>query len=126
MSFETSFVTWLKANVPLVTNRIYAVSAPQDITQPYLVYTLISAPRAYSHSGVSGIVEARYQINICADSYATTKSIAKQLRDALSGYRGAIGTETVYSAFCDTELDSHDDNSELYVSISDYMISYKE
>jgi len=126
MSFESSFYTWLKTKVPLVSNRVYAVLAPQDVSSPYIVYTLISAPRDYTHDGPSGIVEARYQLNICTDTYAEAKAIADQLRSALSGFSGLLESVTVFSAMLDTELDSHEDNADLYVIFCDYIISYKE
>jgi len=126
MSFESSLLTWLKNNLPLAGNRVYAVLAPQDVSTPYIVYTLISAPRDYTHDGPSGIVEARYQFNLCAETYAGAKAMADQLRGTLSGFSGLFESVTVFSAMLDTELDSHEDNADLYVIFCDYIISYKE
>ena len=63
---EKGLLTHLKANVALVSNRVYAQFLPQDSTFPAITYSTISGVRNYHHSGQS-YAEHRIQIDCWAE-----------------------------------------------------------
>ena len=123
---ETNLFTWLKTNVPLVANRVYAVQAPQDVVAPYLVSQKIDAPRSHTHQGADGLVPARFQFTSVDTTYNGAKLVAEQLRGALDGKAFIQGTTEVSAAFLDDETDDHDPDAALFWIQSDYIIQYKE
>jgi hypothetical protein len=126
MSFESALFTWLKSNVPSVSSRIYALTAPENVAEPYLVYRKVSAPRTYHFDGQDGFVAARIQFDCVAGLYVTAKAISEELRCALSGFRGLMGAVAVSSAFLDNEIDGDDPAAGLFWVTCDYLITHAE
>lgn len=82
---------------------------PQDPPYPCVLYTVVSAPRGYTHDGPDGCTPFRFQI----DAFDTTVKAVRRLRLAilkdLSGFKGEVPTSPpvrIFGAFADNEGDS--------------------
>jgi len=100
---------------------------PQNVTLPAVTYELISDPRGNTHQGPDGTVEARYQVTAWSQSYQQAKTLSLQVKNALQGYRGPMGTGVaVASIFAAGGRDLFDDDLRIFYVASDFFINYKE
>lgn len=132
-SFETGLATYLgskSAITDLVSTRIFPQVAPQGVTEPFVVYTRISGANGHHMGGADGLQQSRYQFDAYG-SYAQVKSIEDAIRQALDGYRGAMGSEIVQTCHLMDARDLYDapaDGSQFgthRVSM-DFFIAYVE
>ena len=132
MSAETAIVAYLAASgrvTALVSSRIYPVMAPADGALPSVVYQRISGPRELLHDGPSGQSEARLQLSVTAERYATCKEVIQALRMALDGQKGrAPDAETtrVLEIGVENEQDGWNVNTERYTVRLDVYVRYVE
>jgi len=117
----------------LVGTRIYPLVIPQGATLPCITYQRISTPRISTHdgSGMSGDLSSpRFQFDAWATTLSSVKAITDQIRAALNGKTGSIGTApyayTIRAALADNEQPEYDPESELYRGRSDYIIWHQE
>jgi hypothetical protein len=76
--------------IPALAARLYPVAAPARLDMPYAVYARVSAVRARGTLGPSGLVSARFQIDLYGASYASARGVADAVRKRLDGYRGDV------------------------------------
>jgi len=113
----------------LVASRIYWVRAPQGVSKPYVLLTLIGSPRDMKMSGPSGLRMSRVQIDCCGLTYTNTKGVARAVEVRLSGFRGTAGTTTFDGVFLDSERDGLEDGDtpdDLARVSMDFLIWHKE
>jgi len=124
-----SYLTQYAGLVSLISTRVYNFKIPQDATLPCLVYQRISTPRVLTHdtsgSG-SDLSSPRFQFDAWATTSSSVKAITDQVRAAMNGKSGTIGTAgnavTIQGALVDDEAPSYDPDTELFRSRSDYII----
>lgn len=113
----------------IVADRGFPDVLPQKVTLPAYTFTLISDVPSHHMGGISGLSEARVQI----DCYAATRTIANQLaeavRIAIDAQRGTFGTESVRTCHLENTFSSPeqpvDGSSEWrYVTTQDYLVWY--
>jgi hypothetical protein len=113
----------------LVADRGYPDVLPQDVMLPAYTFTLISDVPSHHLGGISGLSEARVQV----DCYAATRTIANQLaeavRIAIDGQRGTFGSEAVRtchleSVFSSAEQPVDASDKWRYVTTQDYLVWY--
>jgi hypothetical protein len=110
----------------LVSTRIYYMTAPQTVTNPYVVFFKVSAVPEYSLTGHSGLTTARFQFDIYADTYYETKLIAAQLATAIQDKCNEVigGSSGVnVSVQQENEQDLYED---CFHCIVEYFIQYNE
>ena len=113
----------------LVGTRIYYVKAPQDVTNPYIIFSKLSAPREHDHDGSSGLAGARFLVSIFGETYRIVKLIAKQVQTALQAFKGTMGGDggvVVNGCFYQNEVDFREDGIGLYHVDCDYLIWHNE
>lgn len=117
----------------LVSTRVYPYMVPQGATLPCVTYQRIDTPRSLTHgdSGATGtLARPRFQLNAWAATLSEAMAIAYQLRAALNGKRGSIGTApyavTVRAILVDNEMQDYEPETELYRVICDYLIWLEE
>ena len=133
MKIEEALVTYLLAQTglkALVSNRIYAMHAPANVTFPFLTYRRISTDRLLTHDQThSGLSTPRIQFDVMAKTYKSALDVLEQLRISLQGYRGTMGgVSGVYVGSVLPALEQHDDDpdNDYYRLTIDYMISHEE
>lgn len=113
----------------LVGQRIYYVKAPQNVSNPYIIFSKIAAPREHDHDGASGLASARFQFSIFAQTYREVKLIAGQIQSALQAFKGTMGGDggvSVNGCFYENEIDFWEEGIKLYHTDCSYLIWHNE
>ena len=117
------------ALVALIGQKLYYVTAPQTVDDPYVVFFKVSAVPEYSLTGHSKLINARFQFSIFASTYLMTKQIAAQiqlaLQDKCNQVIGGVGGVNVSVQFED-EQDLFEAESGLFHCPVEYFIQYNE
>lgn len=123
---EAGLYSRLKAQVLAVQGRVYPKKLPQGVQYPALTYELVSDPRDHDHGGPSGLVDARYQVTPWSDYYLEMKEVGADVRAALDGFSGAMGTATVANVRHAGGPDLYDPTALVHYGPTDYLIQYTE
>lgn len=119
--------------VALIGDRVYPTRIPQGATLPCLTYQRISTPRVMTNddSGATGtLAHPRFQFDAWATTQKAAKAVTDQVRAALNGKTGSIGTApnniTIRAGLVEDEVPSFISDAQLYRSRSDYFIWHEE
>ena len=135
ITIEEGLVVFLKAHAglaALVGVRIKPDFLPQKSDLPCLTYQRISTPRVITHdtTGSAGTAYPRIQFDAYAITRKGAKAIVDQLRAALQGYTGSMGTSpntvTVQAAIVDDEEITREPETGFFRGRSDYLIWHQE
>ena len=111
----------------LIGQKLYYVTAPQTIVAPYVVFFKVSAVPEYCLTGHSGLINARFQFSIFADTYYETKLISRQiqlaLQDKCNQVIGGVGGVNVSVQF-ENEQDLFE--AGIFHCPVEYFIQYNE
>ena len=69
----------------LVSTRIYPMRLPENATLPGVVYYRMSAGRENDFSGATGLARPTFRVQVWADDYKESHTVATQVRKALDG-----------------------------------------
>lgn len=73
----------------LVEGRVYAESAPQEETRPFITYRLLTGAERHYHSlGASGLVEAEIEVVCRANTIEVARDVYEAVRNEVDGFRG--------------------------------------
>ena len=128
-----SYLSAYAGLVALVSTRVYHMRIPERATFPLVIFQRISTPRQLTHdtSGATGTLESpRFQFDAYGTTALAVKAITTQLRAALHGKTGTIGSGanemTIQAAYVMDEVPEYDVTTELYRQRSDFMIWHIE
>lgn len=112
-----------------VTPSTETVFVSKDL--PRVVYTLIDTVRTYSDKGNSGLVRARYQLDIFAAKVTEARAVADALRIGLESYAGTTDDTKVDRIYFDSEQFAKGDRVEGANQITarfsqDLIVVYRE
>ena len=110
----------------LIGTRLYPLKAPDSATDPYVVYTKVSAVREVSHSGTSNLTQARIRFGCWSADYLTAKNVSLQIVKALNGIRFTAGGGESYGGNMDQERDLFDEDAKMHQVSVDYLFWHKE
>lgn len=112
---EVEIYEHLKANVPLVGERVFANIMHQDTLKPAMVYTVISesSDTPLSADCTDEDVTIAWQIHICGEKYHDNKLVKNEVKAALKSFGHGMQDIVVEDGF-DTE-------SELYIQIVNFI-----
>ena len=108
---------------------VYPVMAPQDTSAPYVVYTLSNNKRLEVLTGVVGLVETMYEIEVYGATYTETKDLAASIVHLLQTLEGsAIGTTTTWiqQVTIENEIDMYEPETRVYRHMIEITIYYEE
>ena len=109
----------------IVGTRVYPQIAAQGAAFPFVVYVLQDTSPSDTKSGVSTLDEVRYEIVAAAETYAVLADLTEKIRTALDRYTGTVAG-VVIDSIQFTDLDTaNDDNNEVFVSSSEFIIRVK-
>jgi len=78
-----------------VGTRIFPRAMPQDATLPAIVYQLVSSTSDDAIGGAAGMATALLQVDVYADTHLAANNTGEDIRAALHGFTGTIGSETI-------------------------------
>ena len=101
---EKGLYAKLVAASTTASSRIYP-SLPQGVTFPAIRYSRITTSRSLSLTSTVGVTNATIQVDSFATSYSEAKTLADEVRTALHGFSGTLGTLKARLIKLDTEND---------------------
>jgi len=131
MSLEGAILTYTKAQVLSVSNRVYGVKAPIGVATPYIVFNVVSGDFVHSMGGDSGLAETRVQFSVFGDGYGVVKTVVEDLKKTYRNYiegGGALmgGAQWVQSTLLGNETDMYEDATDLYHTVLDIIFWHVE
>lgn len=130
MKIEEALYTYLKSHTglsALVGSRIYPLKLPQNPTLPAVVYVKVSyAGERAMGTGNPRASRARFQFSCFAQSYASAKDVAEQVKLALQDYSGLMGGGvTVLDTNVVGEVDVFEPDTGLYHVPVDVLLIHR-
>lgn len=129
MSVEKQLYTRLSTYTPLtaiVSNRIYPVKLPQNVTLPAVSYFRVSTDRHSAMGEDIADVTSRFQVSAWGQTYTSVRSIADVVRAALERYSVNGADATIVTIFYINEQDLYEDDLQIYQLAMDFRIHYEE
>lgn len=112
--------------IALTSTRIYPGLAPQDCAYPFVVYEQLSGVRDYVMGNQSGLVSSAFKLDSWGETRSSARSVAEQVRLALSNWHGTSDGVTIDWTEMDTELSDYDAEAFAYRVIQWYTIHHRE
>lgn len=106
-------------------SRIYPDKAPQDVTEPYVVYTRISTDADRALSGPTGLESARIMFELYGTK-AQVISLRGVIKTLLDGFSGTMGTVSVDNCYQVDDSGTWEDGVKHYRSSLDFLITHRE
>ena len=92
-SIRATLVTYLKAQVSAVSNRVYpAKKAPDSPIVPYIVVTRVSGPHLYTHQGYTGTSRIHWQVSVFDTDSTRCEAIADTVTAAMEAWASVEAT----------------------------------
>jgi hypothetical protein len=128
-----SYLSGYAGLTALISTRVYVLDKPQGVSYPCVTFQRVDTPRIHTHDmsgGTGTLAHPRIQFDAWAVTYAAAKAITDQLRAALNGKTGSIGSGanivTIRAALVDGENPTKDETLNMYRSQSDFIIWQEE
>lgn len=106
----------------LIERRVYPGRLPDPPTLPAVVYTRVSTVGTSAMDGPLADVEARFQIDVWSERYLEAIEVADQVRAAMLGYTGDMGTRSVAIPRMSNQQDSYEEETGLYRVMTEFII----
>jgi len=131
-TLEEGVVAYLKqfsGLTALISTRVYPERIPDAATFPLVTYQRISTPRTLTMdtSGATGdLISPRFQFDAWATTTSGAKAITDQIRAALNGKTGSIGSVTIRASLADEEVPTFVPEIQKHRNRSEYIVFYEE
>jgi hypothetical protein len=119
-----------------VSNRVYAMRAPQNAASPFIVFQRVDSERWRSIDGPSGMAQALFQIDCYSTGFYECKDIQMQVEELLDGYSGLVyyGSESPRESIKiggislqnDIDIIDQTDNPVLFRNIGSFLVTYNQ
>jgi hypothetical protein len=110
----------------LVSTRIQPGVASQNTARPYVTYQTISEVRDYGMGGGIGIVFARYQFDVFAESYDAARAIVDQLRLALDFWASPSSSPEIIVVTVENVIDGYEPDTGYFHPVVDFLVTHRE
>ena len=124
---EEGLVTFIEAQAPSA-GKGYPLVVPQDLSG-WAYQRIPNQGEDLAHDGPTGFVRGRFQITVTGGGetpYSDAKTNARAIATALHGYKGLMGTTTVYYCRVQSIADEWADAQKLPVQRLDIAMNYRE
>ena len=94
MSWYPELVTKVQATAAvtdLIGTRFYGLEAPQEVTAPFAIYSVVSDVPLHAMEQASAFDRVRLQIDCYAARWSEAQAVADALKDTLDGYHATMG-----------------------------------
>ncbi len=98
---------------------------PQNAILPALSYFRVSTVRHSAMGADCGVVSARFQVDVWADSSSSARAVAAQVRSALQRWSTTSGT-VVQDIFYLNETNLYDPQVKIHPTACDFEVHYEE
>lgn len=106
--------------------RFYYADLPQTITMPAVVYARIAGERPSCMGVDAGLVRARFQFDVYAETQKKARQVVEQLRQCFQRWSNTIDT-VVQDVYVVSDVDvGRDPDTREYHSAIDFEFVYQE
>jgi hypothetical protein len=123
--FDAGLCAFLESAGTPAGERVFPMRLPQGESLPAIVYREVSPGIEYTQGGQSGVSEPRYQLDCWGADELGAKTLAYSVQTAISGYKGAMGSEQVFAAFIEGRQDDPDPDTGRCRVILDVVIQHR-
>jgi len=116
MSIESDLVSHLLADAAvsaLVGIKIYPMKAPQNVTNPYITYQVISDNSNQCIGGEVYQNDTRFQVDCWSTKYSEVKAIKEAVISALIGFKSSNSI---------SNMDDYEPDTKLYRQLIDFKL----
>lgn len=125
----SDLVGFLETLSSAASDRIYPMVLPQAPAYPAITYEQVSGVREVSLCGPTGRTKPRISISSWARHYGDAHELADEIRVALQGFRGTMGSTQIDDVKLDNEVDLFEQEAGtkgVHRVVQDYIISFVE
>ena len=109
----------------LIGTRLYPEVLPEGVTLPAVTYQIVSLADTADAAGGDNLMDTnRVQLTSYAATKAAAANVDRQIRAAINGYRGSMGTVVIEGCWRVNQIANYDPLPQLRQVISDYEITY--
>lgn len=102
--------------------RVYPGLLPQDGQFPAITYTQVSRVETHAFGEDASVTRFRLQVDSWGNTYAESRSLANEVLEALSRFRGTVGTKTVHDCHLDNEIELYESETNRRRVSQDYSL----
>ena len=129
MTIEEGLVAELSAITGL-SGKVFPITAQQDTSTPYLTYSKNDTERLRTLLSHDGYVEIQFQLDIFHTGYSSLLALKRLVIAEIKTWErtnvgGATGPH-IQACTIDEEIETHDDETNLYQGTIDFKICYNE
>jgi hypothetical protein len=115
----------------LISTRIYLTRIPDNGTYPCITFRRISSGRQHDLDGAAGYAESNFEFEVWSDDSEEVEDVCEELRQALQGFRGTMGTTAVKRVTLEDEQDFYHppisgDDVGVHRTVVRYIVGYVE
>jgi hypothetical protein len=94
--------THLIETITAADGKVYTGNAPQGVSRPFVVIRRSAGEQPLTLGGTRLFQRGQFDVNVLTEDYPDAYPIANAIKDALHGFRGALGAgdTNVKSARC--------------------------
>lgn len=111
IDIEQGLREFLITNVTLAEGHVYGAPLPTGSLMPAITYQrLMGGKRDRSHSGATGLVASRFQVDAWGTDWTKVRALSNQICQKLDGVKGSWGnsdTVTVGNVIMDDPFDAY-------------------
>jgi hypothetical protein len=109
MEFEDSLKTYLQSACTSVGERVTPQKLVKESPLPAITYKHTPPDREIiAHDGATGIVQASFELVIWAKEYGELRGVVREIKLAMNGYHGTMGSHKVDYALAQDANDGYD------------------
>lgn len=110
----------------LVGTRIFPAVMEQGTDMPAICYTIIGADRIPALTQDTDLVNTLVQIDSYSETYPNVRDTHQAVRSAMQRYQGTNATIEVVDVTIEDERDIREEETKLFRTSVDYLITFRE
>lgn len=114
------------SGVNVITTRCYPGMIPQDAAYPLILYMKVTGNSDNLLNGLSGLAYTRMQIESWAETYASAKALAVEVKQCLNAKKYTKDSVAIGSIVMQSENDFYEDAVKCHRIIQDYTMWHTE
>ena len=136
MTIESALFSYLstKASViAVVGTKIFPEVAPESALYPFITYQVLGDTPEHHMTSAAGLTNVSMQIDVWADTFASSVTISEVIRNALDGFTGDMGSENLSIRTCHlenrlslAEPDAESEHLPIFRKSMDFLIWHAE
>lgn len=124
----TAIYTLLTSDATLnsLCSNISVLRELENVTAPFLIYSIDGVDPLQTKDGVSPLDEVRLNLNMFSETDLEVNQIADAARNLLERYTGTVESEVLQSIRFELQYNTFDNSSKLFNVVQEYTIRHQK